>query len=234
MRSAFAAADAASDPDVTGFDAEALLRTDPGKAPGPLASATGDGDTTYLLAIDEAGNAISLIQSVFSAWGSGVLVPDAGVLLNNRMRGFSLERGHPNELAGGKRPMHTLHCYMVTAEPEDLLGADVERLVAVGGTPGAHRQPQTNLQVLDAVLRGDADPQDALDAPRWAVDTDGTLYAERRVPDELGEALRTAGLEPQPLAAWDGWTGRASLAVTGPESIAVAHDPRGEGQAVVT
>ena len=105
--------------------------------------------------------------------------------------------------------------------------------MAVGGTPGAHRQPQTNVQVLDAVLRGGADPQDALDAARWALDVDGSLHAETRAPDGLGEALRAEGLAFEPLAAWDGWTGRACLAVLTGHGIAAAHDLRGEGLAIV-
>ncbi len=238
LREAFAAVDAeAGDPRTTGFDAAALLRA--GGAPaGTGVPSGGDGDTTALLAIDGEGNAVSLIQSVFSAWGSGVLSASTGIVFNNRMRGFSLEPGHPNELAGGKRPMHTLHNYIVTSAPDLPLAGEASgprdgELVAVGGTPGAHRQPQTNVQVLDAVLRGGSDPQDALDAARWALDTDGSLYAESRTPDSLGEALRAEGLAFEPLAAWDGWTGRACLAVLAGGGIAAAHDLRGEGAAIV-
>ena len=239
LREAFAAVDAeAGDPRATGFDAAALLRAGGTAARAGVASG-GDGDTTALLAIDADGKAVSLIQSVFSAWGSGVLSAGTGIVFNNRMRGFSIEEGHPNELAGGKRPMHTLHNYLVTSIPDLPLAGEASgprdgELLAVGGTPGAHRQPQTNVQVLDAVLRGGADPQDALDAPRWALDTDGTLYAEARTPDGLGEALRAEGLAFEPLAAWDGWTGRACLAVLAGGGIAAAHDLRGEGIAIVT
>ena len=238
LRGAFAAVDAeAGDPGVTGFDATALLRSEGTPARARVPSG-GDGDTTALLAIDADGNAVSLIQSVFSAWGSGVLSASTGIVFNNRMRGFSLEEGHPNELAGGKRPMHTLHSYLVTSIPDLPLAGEASGprdgdLVAVGGTPGAHRQPQTNVQVLDAVLRGGADPQDALDAPRWALDTDGTLYAEARTPDTLGEALSAERIAFEPLAAWDGWTGRACLAVLTRQGIAAAHDLRGEGIAIV-
>lgn len=234
LREAFAAVDAeAGDPRVTGFDAEALLRAG-GATARATAGGAGDGDTTALAAIDAEGNAVSLIQSVFAAWGSGVFAPRVGALFNNRMRGFTLERGHRNELAGGKRPMHTLHGYLVTTPPDLLAeGAGGGALVAVGGTPGAHRQPQTNAQVLDAVLRAGADPQDALDAPRWALDTDGSLHAEARAPDRLGAELRAAGLDPAPLAAWDGWTGRACLAVRAGGGVAAAHDARGEGLAIV-
>ena len=236
LREAFAAVDAeAGDPRATGFDAKALLRAGGATAgAGARAGGAGDGDTTALAAIDAEGNAVSLIQSVFAAWGAGVLAPRIGALFNNRMRGFTLEHGHRNELAGGKRPMHTLHSYLVTTPPDLLAeGAGGGALMAVGGTPGAHRQPQTNAQVLDAVLRAGADPQDALDAPRWALDTDGSLHAEARFPDRLGAELRAAGLDPAPLAAWDGWTGRACLAVRAGGGVAAAHDARGEGLAIV-
>ncbi len=238
LREAFAAIDSeAGDPRTSDFDAATLLRAGEVQARTGTGSG-GDGDTTALVAIDAQGNAISLIQSVFSAWGSGVLSPRTGVLFNNRMRGFTLERGHRNELAGGKRPMHTLHSYVVTAPPDLPLAGETAApregaLVAVGGTPGAHRQPQTNVQVLDAILREGADPQDALDAPRWALGDGGALHAEARSPDRLGEALRGAGLAPKPLAAWDGWTGRACLAMRAGKGIATAHDLRGEGLAIV-
>lgn len=239
LRQAFAAVDReAGDPRATGFDPAALLRGG-GTPAGTAAGGGGDGDTTALVAIDGEGNAVSLIQSVFSAWGSGVLSASTGVVFNNRMRGFSLEAGHPNELAGGKRPMHTLHSYIVTSQPDLPLAGEPEgprdgALIAAGGTPGAHRQPQTNVQVLDAALRGGADPQDALDAARWALDTDGSLHAEARTPDTLGEALRAEGLAFERLPAWDGWTGRACLAVLTGGGIAAAHDLRGEGIAIVT
>ena len=178
LREAFAAVDAeAGDPRVTGFDAAALLRAGGAPARAGVASG-GDGDTTALLAIDAEGNAVSLIQSVFSAWGSGVLSASTGVVFNNRMRGFSLEEGHP-ERAGGREAPHAhapqLHRHL---DPDLPLAGEASgprdgELVAVGGTPGAHRQPQTNVQVLDAVLRRGTDPQDALDAARWALDTDG-------------------------------------------------------------
>ncbi len=238
LREAFASVDAeAGDPRVTGFDAAARLRTG-GMPAQAFAGSGGDGDTTALVAIDGEGNAVSLIQSVFSAWGSGILSASTGIIFNNRMRGFSLEAGHPNELAGGKRPMHTLHSYIVTSPPDLPLAGEAAgprdgALVAAGGTPGAHRQPQTNVQILDAILRGGADPQDALDAARWALDTDGSLHAETRTPDRLGDALRAEGLAVAPLAAWDGWTGRACLAMRAGGGLAAAYDLRGEGIAIV-
>ncbi|MBI5949798.1 MAG: gamma-glutamyltransferase [Chloroflexi bacterium] len=239
----------AADPDRGQFDAASHLQ--PSRAGEILAVATGgggaaprDGDTTYMLAVDGDGNAVSLIQSIFQPWGSGVMVPGAGIVLNNRMCGFTLERGHPNELEGGRRPNHTLHCYLVTVDPPPLLPlaakmgepAHAAALRVVGGTPGADRQVQTNLQLLDRLLRHGEDPQAALDAPRWSIGNpagDGSaVEVETREPDTLGEAFRTAGHEVRPQGHF-GETGKAYVAVTGPAGIGAAADLRGEGQALV-
>jgi gamma-glutamyltranspeptidase/glutathione hydrolase len=221
----------AGDPDFSGADGQTLV-DDPPSVAQPVTAAAAGGDTTYLLAIDGEGNAVSLIQSVFGNWGSGLWAEEAGVLFNNRMTGFSLERGHPNELAPGKRPVHTLHSYLVTA--------DDGRLVAVGGTPGAVQQPQTNFQVLDAVLRRGEDPQDALDMPRWSLGSFAPFAADfRRVtveahePDGMTAAFRDAGLNVETVPAWQPAMGRAYLAVVTEGGVAAAGDIRGEGLAAV-
>lgn len=229
IEEAFAVVDThAGDPGVTGFDAAAMLA---GRATSPpLAAPAGrsDGDTTYMLAIDREGNAVSFIQSVFSQWGSGVFIADAGVLMNNRMRGFTLQPGHPNEIAPAKRPMHTLHSYLVST------AAPAPRLLAAGGTPGAHRQPQTNVQVLDHVLREDMDPQDALDAPRWSrSETSAGVDVEQRHLDSLCDTFREAGIPTAAIEAWHGQMGRSYLAVVEEHGVAAAADLRGEGAALV-
>ncbi len=223
----------AGDPGSVDFDAQELLDSaTSGTLPNlaPSGRPPRDGDTTYLLAIDSDGNAVSLIQSVYDVWGSGVFVPGTGILLNNRMCGFSLEDRHPNVLAPGKRPMHTLHTYLVTNPGGSLH--------AVGGTPGAMQQPQTNLQVLDAILRLGMDPQDALDLPRWALgslsanDHDyGRVLVEAHSPDELTPAFEAAGLTVENVEAWR--FGRSYVAVIEDAGIAAAADIRGEGLALV-
>ena len=224
----------AGDPDHVPFDAQAAVdAVARGGYPSRLhGGAQSDGDTTYLFAIDRDGNAVSLIQSVFGAWGSGIFVPEAGVFLNNRMRGFSLADGHPNALAPGKRPMHTLQSYVVTG------GAG--RLRIVGGTPGAFQQPQTNLAVIDAILREGADPQDALDRPRWSMggvvalaEDYAKVQVERHEPDRLTPAFQDSGIEVESVPSWQHSMGRAYVAVVDEHGIAVAADIRGEGQALV-
>jgi gamma-glutamyltranspeptidase/glutathione hydrolase len=124
----------------------------------PLAEPEKPGDTTYFCVVDADGNAVSGIQSINSGFGSGVTAGDTGILLNNRMAYWHLAEGHPNRLVPGKRVRHTMNAPMVFKDG---------RLWAVEGTPGADNQVQVNLQVLTAMMDLDADPQQALEAPRW-------------------------------------------------------------------
>jgi gamma-glutamyltranspeptidase len=116
------------------------------------------GDTTYFAVVDHAGNAVSGIQSINSGFGSGVTAGDTGVLLNNRMAYWHLMPGHANRLVPGKRVRHTMNAPMVFRD---------DALWAVEGTPGADNQVQVNLQVLTAMMDLGADPQCALESPRW-------------------------------------------------------------------
>ncbi len=125
----------------------------------PLAEPERAGDTTYFCVVDSAGNAVSGIQSLNSAFGSGVTAGDTGVLLNNRMAYWHLAAGHANRLVPGKRVRHTMNAPIVTKDG---------RLWAVFGTPGADHQVQVNLQILTAMADLDADPQQAVEAPRWS------------------------------------------------------------------
>jgi len=116
-------------------------------------------DTTYLCVTDRDGNAISFIQSVFAPFGSRVIAGDSGVILNNRLCSFGLDPSKANSLKPGKRPAHTLNTYMV------FRGGEV---FAVGGSPGADEQPQTNFQIIHDLIDLQMDPQSAVEAPRWS------------------------------------------------------------------
>jgi gamma-glutamyltranspeptidase/glutathione hydrolase len=191
---------------------------DPGRALSTVAAADlQDGDTTYLNVVDGNGMMVSLIQSVSSAFGSGVVGGDTGVVLNNRVgRGFTLEEGHVNQYAPGKKTMHTLNCYLV---------ADAEsRPVLVGGTPGGDGQPQWNLQALVGIIDGGLDAQAAIEMPRWTSwpGTDPSTIAnafELRIEDRLDPGVIAALEEKGHLVRSIGpWSGGGSMQI-------IARDP---------
>jgi gamma-glutamyltranspeptidase/glutathione hydrolase len=124
-----------------------------------------EGDTTYFCVVDKDGNAVSGIQSINGAFGSGVTAGDTGVLMNNRMAYWHLGAGHANRLVPGKRVRHTMNAPMVF----DKTG----KLEAVLGTPGADNQVQVNCQVAVAMLDVGLDPQTALELPRWTSNQPG-------------------------------------------------------------
>ena len=132
------------------------------------AAPTAGGGTIHLCTADADGMAVSLIQSNASDWGCHVVIPGTGIFLHNRGIGFSLEPGHPAELAPGRRPPHTLSPLLVTG-PD---GA----LTAVLGTMGGDSQPQVLLQLLARLLHGGHTPGRAISAPRWVLARDGTGF----------------------------------------------------------
>ena len=178
---------------------------------------------------------MSLIQSVSSAFGSGVVVVGTGIVLNNRAgRGFTLEEGHPKVFAPGKKTMHTLNCFLV----EDGDG----RPVLVGGTPGGDGQPQWNLQILTGLIDGGLDVQAAVEMPRWTSwpGTDPSTLPnpfELRVEERFGDGvigeLGQRGHRVRRLGAWAGG-GAAQVIARDPESgvLAGGSDPRVEGLAL--
>jgi gamma-glutamyltranspeptidase / glutathione hydrolase len=198
---------------------------------GPLS----EGETTYLCAVDARGLMISLIISNSALFGSGVVAGETGVLLNNRAgRGFTLEEGHPNVYAPGKKTMHTLNCYSV-ADPAG-------RPILVGGTPGGDGQPQWNLQVLSGLLDAGLDVQAAIETPRWTIwpGTDPSTMPnpfQLRLEERLGEAaiaeLERRGHRVRRQGDWDGG-GAAQAIVRDPETGVVCggSDPRVEGMAL--
>ena len=124
----------------------------------PLKPPPGGGDTTYFCVVDPAGNAVSAIQSINSAFGSGVIAGETGVLLNNRMSYWHLEPGHANTLIPGRRVRHTMNAPMILRDGQPW---------CVLGTPGADNQVQVNAQAIVGLCDFGMDPQQVVEAPRW-------------------------------------------------------------------
>lgn len=141
------------------------------------------GGTTYLCAVDNEGMAVSFIQSIYGTFGSGVVAPGTGVVLQNRAAGFSSEPGHPNALAPARRPFHTIIPGMLL-ENGALLGPF--------GVMGGPMQPQGHFQVVRRLVDHGDDPQAALDAARWRVEEDGVVEVEPGLA-ELVPDLRARG-----------------------------------------
>ncbi len=138
--------------------------------------------TVYLAAADESGMMVSLIQSNYFGFGSGIVVPGTGISLQGRGAGFSLEPGHPNEVAGGKRPFHTIIPAFVTKKGQPVMAF---------GVMGAHMQAQGHVQMMTRSFDYRQNPQAASDAPRWQVNHDLSLSVEDGFsPDAAGQLSR--------------------------------------------
>jgi len=234
---AFADRDAYSgDPRMVSFDvsrlfdprfAEARRRAIPTRASdrvdaGAIAAAT-PADTTYLAVVDRDGNAVSLIESVFSEFGSACVAPGTGVLLNNRLIGFSLEASSPNALAPGKRPIHTLNTVIA-------LDGNSPRFVF--GTPGRHAQVQTNFQLAVGLIDHGFDVQRAIEEPRWYHESGRGLKMESRFSEATRKGLAAKGHEIANLGEWAEITGGAqAIAIDSNGVFSGGADPRREGHA---
>lgn len=181
-------------------------RIDRHRAAPTRAMADAAGDTTYFCTADGEGNAVSGIQSINSAWGSGLTAGDTGILLNNRMAYWHLDPGHPNFLRPGRRVRHTMNPPLVLKD-----GA----LWAVFGTPGADNQVQINFQALTAMIDFGLDPQQAAELPRWTSNLPGQyanwphdgpdgLTMERRFPQAVRQELARRGHPVDTVGDLDG------------------------------
>ncbi|KAI8475092.1 MAG: gamma-glutamyltranspeptidase [Monoraphidium minutum] len=197
------------------------------------------GDTVYVCVVDSEGNACSLINSNYMGFGTGIVPEGCGFTLQNRGHNFSLNPAHPNCLAPGKRPYHTIMPAMVTRRGE---------LQGVLGVVGGTAQPQGQVQILSNLLDLGMDPQSALDAPRFCVDkADSTVgaasvaqshvFLEEGISAEAAEKLKAMG---HTIVGWpvegQGRTvfGRAQLIWRDLETgvLAGACDSRNDGCAI--
>ncbi|MEJ7667329.1 MAG: gamma-glutamyltransferase family protein [Casimicrobiaceae bacterium] len=180
------------------------------------------GGTVYLCAADQHGMMVSLIQSNYMGFGSGVVVPGTGISLQNRGAGFVLEPGHPNEVGGGKRPYHTIIPGFVTRDGSPY---------AAFGVMGGPIQPPGHVQTLVRLIDYRMNPQASLDAPRWKVNAGRSIDLESAASDELRSGLLALGhqMESVPDSYMDFGAGQM-IVKTGAGYIA-ASDPRRDGQA---
>jgi gamma-glutamyltranspeptidase/glutathione hydrolase len=186
------------------------------------------GDTIAIVAADDRGHAVSLIQSLYYEFGSGVIAGDTGVLLQNRGTFFSLDPAHPNRLAPRKRPAHTLipSMYLVGGRP---------RLVY--GTMGGEGQPQTQAAIVTRIVDRGLEPQAAVEAPRWLLgrtwgDATKALRLEDRFAPGTGEALRARGHDVRLVEPWSDVMGHAQVVGLDATGLTGASDPRADGAAL--
>jgi gamma-glutamyltranspeptidase/glutathione hydrolase len=188
------------------------------------------GGTILLTTADRDGNMVSLIQSNYQGFGSGIVIPGTGIAMHNRGACFTLEKGHVNEYAPAKLPYHTI-----------IPGLLVKRDAATGaarphvafGCMGGYMQPQGQLQIASRLEDHRANPQAALDAPRWQVSDGLALDVEPGFPAETLAELARRGHEVKVAAEKSISFGRAQCIQRVADGFVAASDCRGDAQAVV-
>ena len=186
--------------------------------PGPAIT---DSETIYLSVADSEGNMVSLINSQFEHFGSGVVIPGTGFALQNRGAGFTLEEGHPNQVGPGKRPFHTLLPGFVTKA-----GAPWMAFGLMGGS----MQPQGHTQLLMNILVFEMDVQDAIDAARFRHLEGLRVALESPVGPDVRAQLAALGHEIADEASVN--FGGAQAIIRLDQGWAAGSDPRKDGMAV--
>lgn len=186
-------------------------------APAPV-----PGGTAYFCAVDEQGLGISCIQSNFMGIGSRIGAGEAGFFLHNRGAGFDLRPGHPNRLAPGRRPLHTLSPSLWTRQRD---------LAALLGTRGGDYQPQLLLQMAIRVFHAGVDPGEAQSRPRWMIDNlsaePATVAVEAHTPPATITGLRERGHQVEVREATQhGWGPISIITVDEKGLRTAAADPR--------
>jgi gamma-glutamyltranspeptidase/glutathione hydrolase len=188
------------------------------------------GDTVWIGVVDKDGNAVSLIQSIYHDFGSGIVAGDTGVLLQNRGSFFSLDLNHVNSLAPKKRTFHTLIAGMLLKDEKPFL---------VYGTMGGEGQPQSQTAIVTRVVDFGMFPQDAIAAPRWLNGrtwgaASNTLKIEGRVPQTVFDELARRGHPVEKVGDFTDALGHAGAIMVDPETGLRygATDPRSDGLAV--
>ena len=186
------------------------------------------GDTVAIVAADAAGNAVSVIQSLYHEFGAGVVAGDTSVLLQNRGAGFSLDPAHPNCLAPGKRTAHTLipSMYFRDGRPR-----------FVYGTMGGDGQPQTQAALVTRLVDDGLGPQAAVEAPRWLYgrtwgEASRALRLEARFPPAVAAELAARGHDVKVVDAWSELMGHAQVVALDADGLRGGSDPRADGAAL--
>lgn len=189
-----------------------------------------NGDTVYIGATDAQGNSVSMLQTVYFDWGSGVMAGDTGILWHNRGASFSLKPDHPNGLQAGKRPFHTLNpgMYLKNDKPHILYG-----------TQGADGQPQTLATILTRMIDYGMDPLTALSKPRFLLgktfsDSRDSLKLEKDAGEQVFQELARRGHEMSVISAQSPLSGHPGAIVIDQKTgiFSGAHDPRSDGRAL--
>jgi gamma-glutamyltranspeptidase/glutathione hydrolase len=179
-------------------------------------------DTVYLTAADADGTMVSMIQSNYQGFGSGIVIPGTGIALQNRGAGFVLDAAHPNCVGPSKRPYHTIIPGFVTEGGKPRMSF---------GVMGGHMQHQGHVQMMHRIFDHHQNPQAASDAPRWHVTPDYSVGLERGTPAALAAGLEARGHTVH-LAPHESIFGGAQLIYRLDDGYCAASDHRKEGQAV--
>ena len=188
-------------------------------------------DTVYLSVVDGEGNACSFINSNYMGFGTGIVPPGWGFTLQNRGHNFSLEPGHPNVIAPGKRPYHTIIPAMIT-------DSQTGDLYASYGVMGGFMQPQGHMQVLVGLVDDELDPQAALDRARFCIQdgpAGGTVALEEGIPLEVMADLAGMGHPVTPITGKRrSLFGRGQVILRDAQTgvLCAGSDPRADGCAM--
>ncbi len=180
-----------------------------------------NGDTVYLTAADEDGMMISYIQSNYMGFGSGIVIQNTGISLQNRGSGFNLIEGHPNQVGPNKRPFHTIIPAFITKNETPLMSF---------GVMGGAMQPQGHVQMILRIFEYEQNPQTAIDAPRWRVLQDLDLGLEFGFNPHIYDELTKLGHQVKKGHYFE--FGGAQIIYKLEEGYLAASDPRKDGQAL--